>query len=372
MDHYLSVNILFFIFLSIYFLPSIVAFKKGKNNKGRILLFNIFAGWSFIGWLVPLFMALKNDKTIYKKEVKPMKRLFALVVIMALLTIFINGKNPVMASNDTQVDVYNQDKQELKSIVFAIGVNEYYINGKTPGVKMDAAPYLDGGRTFVPIRYLGNSLGISDNNIKWLPCCNEASLTLGANNVLMKIDKKQIVCNSQAKDIDVAPQLKPPGRTFLPARYVCEALGFEVDWQNDKYVLVWPKGQPKPDITLLIQQIEQQNINYKNISGYKVPDSLDKDCVHVTGDLADVELSIAVVVNKQESIESNFKIAENILSSKLPAEDVKAIMDYAKQKTGTMIDVKQKEIKISGNKTAEVYGRIGTGYVLIRIWKVVL
>lgn len=46
--------------LAIYFVPSIIAFKKERENKVTILLINIFLGWSLIGWIVALVMALKQ------------------------------------------------------------------------------------------------------------------------------------------------------------------------------------------------------------------------------------------------------------------------------------------------------------------------
>lgn len=46
--------------LLLYFIPSIVAFKKRRDNKISILLLNIFLGWSLIGWVVALVWAFKE------------------------------------------------------------------------------------------------------------------------------------------------------------------------------------------------------------------------------------------------------------------------------------------------------------------------
>lgn len=183
-----------------------------------------------------------------------LRKLIGVVMVLAMLATV----TPAMAAADIQVNVY--DKGQIKSIVFAIGVNQYFVNGQTPGVKMDAAPYIDSDRTFVPVRFLGNALGVEDENITWDDSQGRAALQAGSTRAELTIGKKQIITNGQAKDIDVAPQLQPPGRTFLPARFVCEALGYEVDWQNDKYVLVWPKGQPKPDVEDVKAYIEQKPV----------------------------------------------------------------------------------------------------------------
>jgi hypothetical protein len=44
-----------------YFVPSIVALAKSKPNTLTIFLINFFLGWSFIGWIVALVMALRNE-----------------------------------------------------------------------------------------------------------------------------------------------------------------------------------------------------------------------------------------------------------------------------------------------------------------------
>lgn len=45
----------------LYFLPSIIAFVRGKRDAVSILVLNIFLGWTLIGWVVALVWALKND-----------------------------------------------------------------------------------------------------------------------------------------------------------------------------------------------------------------------------------------------------------------------------------------------------------------------
>lgn len=36
--------------IALYFLPAIIAYKRGHANKGIILLINFLLGWTFIGW----------------------------------------------------------------------------------------------------------------------------------------------------------------------------------------------------------------------------------------------------------------------------------------------------------------------------------
>lgn len=283
--------------------------------------------------------------------------------IIMLLAFLITGATAVLAASDTKIDIYDQKKQEIKSIVFAIGINQYFINGKTPGVKMDAAPYEESGRTFVPVRFLGNALGITDDNIKWLPCCDTARLISTDTTVEMKIGDKKITTNGREKGIDVSPQLKDPGRTFLPARFVCEALGYEVDWQNDKYVLVWPKGQPRPDIEQLKKQIEQKENNLES-NGYNVPKTTDMKVV-TEGQKYGVELSVLIRLYKP--LDKQYEDLFNILGSKFESDTVNEVLVYIKGKTDWKQQLSLKKFAIN-NYDIEVISPAGdeTINVLVR------
>ncbi len=47
--------------LVMYFIPSIIALAKSKPNTLTIFLINFFLGWSLIGWVVALVMAVRNE-----------------------------------------------------------------------------------------------------------------------------------------------------------------------------------------------------------------------------------------------------------------------------------------------------------------------
>jgi len=48
-----------FISLGLYFLPTIVALSRRGPNSGSVTLINLLLGWTVIGWLVALAMAVK-------------------------------------------------------------------------------------------------------------------------------------------------------------------------------------------------------------------------------------------------------------------------------------------------------------------------
>ena len=91
---------------------------------------------------------------------------------------------------------------------------------------MDVAPYIKAGRTYVPMRYLGEILGAE---AVWDDTARTATLTRGDDVVVFTIGSAIYTQNGESKTAEVAPEINN-GRTMLPARYVAEAFGAQVGW----------------------------------------------------------------------------------------------------------------------------------------------
>lgn len=183
------------------------------------------------------------------------KKLFAIAIIMLVLSLALSAHNPNAVADET---ITTPDKV----VVFKIGDYNYYTvdlkQNKSETVKMDTAPKIyPPGRTFVPVRFLGNALGVDDKNITWDSGTNTA--TLKSNKTLkLQIGSKTMYSDSNAVQMDVAPIIQPPGRTMLPARYVAEGLGYIVEWDaENQLVIAYPEGQAKPDFKKVIEIIKQ-------------------------------------------------------------------------------------------------------------------
>lgn len=55
-------GLLLLIFVIPYFLPTIIAFIRRKDNAGSIFILNFLLGWTLIGWIASLVWALSADK----------------------------------------------------------------------------------------------------------------------------------------------------------------------------------------------------------------------------------------------------------------------------------------------------------------------
>lgn len=127
--------------------------------------------------------------------------------------------------------------------VFEIGTKSYTVNGNP--YSMDAAPFVEQGRTYVPVRYLALALNVAEKDIHWEK--STKTITLFMDNVTVKlvVGSKTITVNGQAKEMDVAPVVKD-GRSYLPARYVAEAFGYRVGWDPGTRRVRLELDAPKP------------------------------------------------------------------------------------------------------------------------------
>jgi nitric oxide reductase large subunit len=46
---------------ALYFLPTIIAVTQHRRNAALVAVINVLLGWSFLGWIVALVMALTKD-----------------------------------------------------------------------------------------------------------------------------------------------------------------------------------------------------------------------------------------------------------------------------------------------------------------------
>jgi hypothetical protein len=123
---------------------------------------------------------------------------------------------------------------------FVVGQNYYYTGPEDTQTTMDAAPYIDtsSGRTLVPVRYLGDALGAQTN---WDAASQTVTVTKGSTTISMVIGSTALNVNGQAQTMDQAPVING-GRTFLPARWVAEALGYSIIWDASSRTVTVTQG----------------------------------------------------------------------------------------------------------------------------------
>ncbi|UWV46449.1 copper amine oxidase N-terminal domain-containing protein [Acetivibrio thermocellus] len=113
----------------------------------------------------------------------------------------------------------------------------------------DAEPFIDeNSRTQVPVRFVGEALGA---DVSWDGSTKKVTITLNERKVVLQIGNKNYEVNGQQKQMDTVALLKE-SRTFVPVRFVSEALGAIVKWDaNVRTVYIDMDGDvvPSPEPT---------------------------------------------------------------------------------------------------------------------------
>jgi len=123
---------------------------------------------------------------------------------------------------------------------FTLNTTTYSVLNTTPGTAetvsaeirtMDVEPYAKNDRTYVPVRYLAYSLGVPEENVTWDSKSRKVGITKDGTDISLIIGSPLMQVNKKLVKMDVSPEITND-RTFLPARWVAEALGAEVEWDN--------------------------------------------------------------------------------------------------------------------------------------------
>lgn len=57
-----GILLLWLLLIPVYFVPSVLAYKKNHKFKKQILLLNIFLGFSYVGWVLALIWASLDNE----------------------------------------------------------------------------------------------------------------------------------------------------------------------------------------------------------------------------------------------------------------------------------------------------------------------
>jgi len=135
----------------------------------------------------------------------------------------------------------------VHKVTFIVGQKAYLTDGQAKS--MDTAPFVENGRTYVPMRFMAYALGVPEEGVKYndgVVILTVPDMTQG-HTVRMETGNTTLYVDDRAVQMDVAP-LNRDDRTFLPARWLAEAVEYEVKWNEaSQSVLIGPPGNlPEP------------------------------------------------------------------------------------------------------------------------------
>jgi hypothetical protein len=133
-------------------------------------------------------------------------------------------------------------------------------------VEIDAKPFIENGRVLVPLRGIFEKLGAV---VEWLE--EEQAVVVSGDGLTVRFiigrDSAELVKADGAEPVTETVQLDVPARivedrTFIPVRFVAEALGAEVTWDDAHRAVIIETG-------------EKQSLAYERVAPQDIQDSQD-------------------------------------------------------------------------------------------------
>lgn len=127
-------------------------------------------------------------------------------------------------------------------------------------LQFDANPFVEDGRTLVPVRHLSEALGFK---VEWEEADQKVTLTKDETVIVLWIGSNKVLVNGVEGKIDV-PAKKLNNRTFVPIRFVAEALNAYVGWDPAQSAAVVYSGKGMLE---RVTKVQESQPNQKSFMG---------------------------------------------------------------------------------------------------------
>jgi hypothetical protein len=119
-----------------------------------------------------------------------------------------------------------------KEIAFHSNESQAWVNGDCH--ILDASPYITEGRTLVPIRFISDQL---DFRTTWDSAEKRVDITKDNTSIKLWIGSKNAWIDDDSFILDVPPEITND-RTFVPLRFIGEALDCDISWINSTHTIL--------------------------------------------------------------------------------------------------------------------------------------
>ncbi len=142
-----------------------------------------------------------------------------------------------------------KDPKELldQAVVLKIGSHAAVVKSNVTAIyfgEREVTAYAHDNRTFVPVRFVGERLGAK---VDWDNDTQTVIVEKDGHRIEMAIGSNTYYLDGEAKTLDAPAEFTPStngnSRTMVPIRFVSEALGYQVEWdQARNLVVIVPKS----------------------------------------------------------------------------------------------------------------------------------
>ncbi|GIO85891.1 hypothetical protein J25TS5_28230 [Paenibacillus faecis] len=228
----------------------------------------------------------------------------------------------------------------------------------------DAQPLVDqSNRVQVPVRFVSEALGAK---VAWNSNTKKVTVDLNSNQIVLTLGKKAYTVNGKTEPMDTAA-LRKSDRTYVPLRFVSEALGAQVNWDSLNYMVSihtgagsgadgakdndanaekpfdWEAWEASRNVEGKSEKKESEGFRYYNFykSGLTVGDGYKKE----NGNTTTILNLLLSIDDSDDNPEQGFKDVEELLSQNVDKDTVKSVINYAKQKKKDEDELAEKVFK---------------------------
>jgi len=135
-------------------------------------------------------------------------------------------ENAARGANIARVTAANVVSATARTTVFTVGQTVFTVDGVAQP-PLDVAPFIQDGRTMMPIRAAANAAGVTNDRILF----NAGVITIMGDNRIAQftLGSRVMLVNNTVITMAVAPA-QVANRALIPVRYVAAALGVPVAW----------------------------------------------------------------------------------------------------------------------------------------------
>lgn len=166
---------------------------------------------------------------------KSIKKMVLVVIIGLFLCMSFGQSNQALASTGEEILVYVNDSKVSFS-------------------DDSGRPVIKDGRTFLPVRALGELIGVK---VDWIPYQTVKYTDANGKIVEMYIGNKNYKVNGELYKMDVAPFIdQTAGRVFAPAKYIGEAVGYKMGYKtvdNKSFIFIFTPNQTPVQMDNIMQ-----------------------------------------------------------------------------------------------------------------------
>lgn len=218
----------------------------------------------------------------------------------------------------------------LAAVSFPLSV---YVDGQRVQFP-DATPFIDGNnRTMVPVRFVSEALNAE---VGWDGALRQVTVTKDSKKIVLTINKPEMQINGVTKVLDCAP-LIVDDRTFVPIRFVSEALDAVVEWDGavrTVYISTKKKEEEKKQ-EKKVSEVTGNGLKVEVMEGDRFVDKNDYKVINKESGLSiQYNVSDQTLVNcnffkgSTDNVEQAKKEAIDIVKQLFSAETVEKVKSY--------------------------------------------